>query len=368
MSAPLRIEPAGAPDLDALAALAALAGGWSRVDLAAELERPVAEVLVARAGGVVRGFVLQWVVAGEASILVVAVDPAARRLGVGRRLIRAAERRAEAGGATVAHLEVRRRNAVARAFYAALGYREAGVRPGYYADDGDDAVLLSRVLGGGVDLAILAGGRGERMGGALKALLVRPDGLTILDALARTLGPRVRETWLVAPGPRLAALDPGGRLEGVADAGAGPAEALRAAAAVSRARWLLAVGADQPRPTARLLDRLLAVLGPGEAGDLPGPASAERGGSAPGAQPLAGQSSAAEPPAAVAVRLGGVVQPLWALYRREALLGSPAPHSLSGWLRSAPTRVVEEGELSPEELDALRDADTPADAEALGLG
>jgi ribosomal-protein-alanine N-acetyltransferase len=48
---------------------------------------------------------------------------------------------AVARGATAAHLEVRAGNAPAIAMYESMGYRRVGVRRGYYADNGEDAVL-----------------------------------------------------------------------------------------------------------------------------------------------------------------------------------------------------------------------------------
>jgi ribosomal protein S18 acetylase RimI-like enzyme len=41
---------------------------------------------------------------------------------------------------------VRRGNSGARALYGALGFVEIGVRPKYYADTGEDAVLMRLVL------------------------------------------------------------------------------------------------------------------------------------------------------------------------------------------------------------------------------
>jgi ribosomal-protein-alanine N-acetyltransferase len=43
-------------------------------------------------------------------------------------------------------LEVRRGNAPAIALYRSLGYREVGVRPRYYAEDGEDALVMDKDL------------------------------------------------------------------------------------------------------------------------------------------------------------------------------------------------------------------------------
>ncbi|HTN53280.1 MAG TPA: GNAT family N-acetyltransferase, partial [Anaeromyxobacter sp.] len=62
--------------------------------------------------------------------------------GVGRALM---DEVAEAGrrrGAALATLEVRRSNLPAIALYESLGYRHVGVRPNYYADEGEDALVM----------------------------------------------------------------------------------------------------------------------------------------------------------------------------------------------------------------------------------
>ncbi|MBS1109343.1 MAG: ribosomal protein, partial [Anaeromyxobacteraceae bacterium] len=48
--------------------------------------------------------------------------------------------------ARVAMLEVRRGNQPAIALYRSLGYREVGVRPRYYAEDGEDALVMDKDL------------------------------------------------------------------------------------------------------------------------------------------------------------------------------------------------------------------------------
>ena len=96
-----------------------------------------------------RGFVLGRAVAGEAELLTLAVDPALRRKGLGRALLAEFERAARAAGAEAAFLEVAAANAPARALYAAAGWREAGLRRGYYRllDGGaDDALVLTRAF------------------------------------------------------------------------------------------------------------------------------------------------------------------------------------------------------------------------------
>jgi ribosomal-protein-alanine N-acetyltransferase len=72
----------------------------------------------------------------------VAVDPVARRRGVGRELLEAMI--ARAGRAKQYTLEVRASNAPAIALYERFGFRSAGTRPRYYRDTGEDAVIMWR--------------------------------------------------------------------------------------------------------------------------------------------------------------------------------------------------------------------------------
>ena len=78
--------------------------------------------------------------AGEAELLRLAVDPARRGEGLGRRLLEGCQAALAAEGMGELHLEVRASNAAARALYAACGWREVGRRARYYPD-GEDAVL-----------------------------------------------------------------------------------------------------------------------------------------------------------------------------------------------------------------------------------
>ena len=72
----------------------------------------------------------------------VAVDPAARRRGVGRQLLEAMISRA--GVEEPYTLEVRTSNAPAIALYERFGFRSAGTRPRYYRDTGEDALIMWR--------------------------------------------------------------------------------------------------------------------------------------------------------------------------------------------------------------------------------
>lgn len=80
--------------------------------------------------------------AGEMEILNIAVAPALRRGGLGRRLLGLVLQICRNLGIHQGYLEVRRSNAAARALYEAFGFVECGVRKAYYPDNGEDALLM----------------------------------------------------------------------------------------------------------------------------------------------------------------------------------------------------------------------------------
>jgi ribosomal-protein-alanine N-acetyltransferase len=125
---------------------------WSLETFWSELaERGTRVYLVAEGRDGLLGYTGIAGLAGEADLQTIAVDPAARGRGLGRRLLDAITAEAAATGARRMHLEVRADNEPAIALYSSGGYRETGRRRGYYpTSDGPrvDALLMSRRLDG----------------------------------------------------------------------------------------------------------------------------------------------------------------------------------------------------------------------------
>jgi len=94
-----------------------------------------------------RGFLLGRIAGGEAELLTLAVDPAARRTGQGGELVRLFLATCIVEGAEVAFLEVASDNAGALALYRKTGWTQAGKRRDYYAP-GVDAVVMRHALAG----------------------------------------------------------------------------------------------------------------------------------------------------------------------------------------------------------------------------
>lgn len=78
----------------------------------------------------------------EAHITTVAVHPRHHRRKVASRLLLALLTEARALGVRAATLEVRVANRGAQRLYAAFGFVPAGVRPGYYTETGEDALIM----------------------------------------------------------------------------------------------------------------------------------------------------------------------------------------------------------------------------------
>lgn len=103
----------------------------------------LAQYLVARAGEVVAAYGGMWLMVDEAHITTFAVHPAWRRQRIGERLLLAFLDIAIAQGAHEATLEVRLSNLAARKLYEKYGFRPVGLRPRYYSDDHEDALIMT---------------------------------------------------------------------------------------------------------------------------------------------------------------------------------------------------------------------------------
>jgi ribosomal-protein-alanine N-acetyltransferase len=141
----LSIERMRPADLSEVLAIerASFSMPWSRGAFLYEMEQnQVARCWVGRENGQVVGYICLWEVADELHITNVAVQPEARRHGIGRSLLEIVFERARAGGARMVLLEVRPSNVEALALYDSFGFRVVGRRRGYYHDTGEDALVM----------------------------------------------------------------------------------------------------------------------------------------------------------------------------------------------------------------------------------
>jgi ribosomal-protein-alanine N-acetyltransferase len=142
----LRIEPMQLEDLEAVHAIerASFDAPWPPEAYRTDLEtNRLAQYLVARVGDEVAAYGGMWLMVDEGHIITFAVHPDWRRKHVGGRLLLAFLDLAMARGAHEATLEVRLSNLPARRLYEKFGFRPVGLRPRYYSDNGEDALIMT---------------------------------------------------------------------------------------------------------------------------------------------------------------------------------------------------------------------------------
>ncbi len=113
---------------------------WSLAMFVLELSKPSGICLAATNGDELLGYLVCSRYDRVRHLMNVAVAPERRRTGVATRLIRRLLE--EAGRELPLTLEVRVSNRDAIAMYEGLGFRSAGVRPRYYQDNGEDALIM----------------------------------------------------------------------------------------------------------------------------------------------------------------------------------------------------------------------------------
>jgi ribosomal-protein-alanine N-acetyltransferase len=117
---------------------------WSRQVFVEELQREWArlDVLRDRERGPVRAFTNYWLVRDEVHLLNLSVHPDARRKGYGAALLEHVIEFARRHRCRYITLEVRKSNLGAIHLYEQHGFRRVGVRPNYYQEDQEDAIVM----------------------------------------------------------------------------------------------------------------------------------------------------------------------------------------------------------------------------------
>ena len=96
------------------------------------------------ADGQVCGYVGVWKIFDEGHITNVAVTPEYRRMHIGRAMLETLIEVTGQAGIERYTLEVRAGNQPAIKLYEGLGFKAEGIRPGYYEDNGEDALIMWR--------------------------------------------------------------------------------------------------------------------------------------------------------------------------------------------------------------------------------
>jgi ribosomal-protein-alanine N-acetyltransferase len=142
----LRIRPMTTADLAAVQHIerASFTTPWPPQAYRQELEaNRLAHYLVAELADEIVAYGGVWLMVDEAHVTTFAVHPAYRRRRIGERLLLALLDIAVDRRAREATLEVRLSNLAARRLYEKYGFRPVGIRPRYYSDNGEDALIMT---------------------------------------------------------------------------------------------------------------------------------------------------------------------------------------------------------------------------------
>jgi ribosomal-protein-alanine N-acetyltransferase len=121
---------------------------WPLEELRKELARPFSQLRVLRPLGVepIAAFLNYWHVADELQLMNVAVAPEQRRKGYGSALLADLLRIARTQAIAAISLEVRPSNQAAIRLYERDGFERVGLRPRYYSDNAEDALVMRLTL------------------------------------------------------------------------------------------------------------------------------------------------------------------------------------------------------------------------------
>ena len=116
---------------------------WSRESFLMELESALSTYVVAVDAGVIVGYGGFYMVMDQVEITNIAVLGEKRGQGIGKSILEALIKLAVVGGGKVVNLDVRASNEAAKALYFSYGFKQVGMRKGYYQKPDEDALLLS---------------------------------------------------------------------------------------------------------------------------------------------------------------------------------------------------------------------------------
>ncbi|WP_092085305.1 ribosomal protein S18-alanine N-acetyltransferase [Dolosicoccus paucivorans] len=124
---------------------------WSKKQTTSDFEQDHSEYYLLLHQMTLLGFVSLHTVLDEASINQVYIDSEFRQQGLGSELVSFVLDQLAARGFKHLFLEVRSKNTAARQLYNKLNFQELTIRPNYYQNPADDAVIMQRILTKGGD-------------------------------------------------------------------------------------------------------------------------------------------------------------------------------------------------------------------------
>jgi ribosomal-protein-alanine N-acetyltransferase len=164
-------EPDDAAAVVEVQQTAGQAAQWQATDYVSLSREDDALILVARVRntGPTIGFLAARIMGEEAELYNLVVEEMYRRQSVGRCLVQEFHRRLAAAGVLRVSCEVRASNMAALSLYRTFGYVRSGLRRNYYANNGEDALLLQ------CDLRAAAARAGRPPELARPAVMTKPE-------------------------------------------------------------------------------------------------------------------------------------------------------------------------------------------------
>ncbi len=116
---------------------------WPKEAFYNELVRnQFARYTVVTIDGKVVGYCGVWIILDEAHITNIAIHPDYRGNGYGEAMLLYVMEMVKMLGVNKMTLEVRKSNQVAQTLYQKVGFESAGIRPKYYSDNQEDAIIM----------------------------------------------------------------------------------------------------------------------------------------------------------------------------------------------------------------------------------
>lgn len=135
-------------DLDEILAIenSSFSRPWSKDVFVRELQIPISRNLMAKIRkdryDEIAGYVTYWIIAGELQVHKIAVREDLRKSGIASMLMAEMIKLSQSEGIAVCSLEVSRSNEGAKRLYEKFGFEVTDIRPHYYAESGEDALIL----------------------------------------------------------------------------------------------------------------------------------------------------------------------------------------------------------------------------------
>ena len=116
---------------------------WTREAFLLELTKNLlAKYIVAEVDGQVVGYGGIWLIIDEGHVTNIAVDEKYRNKGIGSKIMEGLIQLCIDRNIVSMTLEVRKSNEAAKALYKKFGFKEYGIRKGYYQDNNEDAIIM----------------------------------------------------------------------------------------------------------------------------------------------------------------------------------------------------------------------------------